>query len=81
MSEKWQNAISGQNLRFGTDTKSGYQYPWLKAKWCRYHIGGTGTQSQKGVGTGTNQSGTGTDAFGSPDFCIRALISPKFVLR
>ena len=41
----------------------------------------TGTHSQKGVGTGTDQSGISTDASDSPDFCIRALISPKFVLQ
>ena len=36
---------------------------------------GTGTNFQNMIGTGTNLSGTGTIASGSPDFCIRALLS------
>ena len=51
-------------------------------------VSGTGTHLQKRVGTGidksgtgTDQSGTGTDASNNLDFCIRVLISPKFVLR
>ena len=40
-------------------------------------VSGTGTHLQKRAGTGTNQSGTGTDASRSPDFCIHALLSPN----
>ena len=36
---------------------------------------GTGTNFQNMIGTDTNTSGTGTTAFGSPDFCICALLS------
>ena len=42
---------------------------------------GTSTHLQNRVGTGTDQSGTGTNAPGSPNFWIRALISPKFIHR
>ena len=42
---------------------------------------GTGTHLQNRVGTGIDQSGTGTNASGSLDFCICALISPEFILR
>ena len=40
-------------------------------------VSGTGTHSQKGVGTGIDQSGTGTDASGSPYFFTLALLSPN----
>ena len=30
------SAISGQNLRIGTDTESGYRYPLDRGKWYRY---------------------------------------------
>ena len=55
--------------------------------------GGTGThrQNQSGIDTktkwyrypltGTDQSGTDTDASGSPDCCTLALLTPKFVHR
>ena len=36
---------------------------------------GTGTNFQNMIGIDTNPSGTGTTAFGSPDFCICALLS------
>ena len=39
----------------------------------------TGTHLQNRVGTGTDQSGTGTDASSSLDFCTLALLSPIFV--
>ena len=42
---------------------------------------GIGTHLQNRVGIGTDQRGTGTDAFGSPDCCTLALLSPKFVHR
>ena len=44
-------------------------------------VSGTSTHSLYRVGTGTDQSGTGTDAFGSPDFCTFVLLSPRFVHR
>ena len=71
------SSIFGQNLYIGTGTESGYQYPWTKAKWYRYRSSGTGTHSQKRVGTGTDQSGTDIDASNSPDFCTLALLSPN----
>ena len=36
---------------------------------------------KKRVGTGADQSGIDIDASNRLDFCIRALISPTFVLR
>ena len=73
--------VSGQNPRIGTGTESGYRYPWSEAKWYRYHQSGTGTQSQKWVGTGSNQSGTGIDASSNPDFLYPCFVKPKFVHR
>ena len=54
------SAISGQNPPIGTGTESGYRYPLDRGKWYRYQmlvvsvpkVSGTGTHSQKGVGTG-----------------------------
>ena len=42
---------------------------------------GTGTYGQRPSGTGTDQSGTGTDALCSPDYCTFVLLSPRFVHR
>ena len=42
-------------------------------------VSGTGTRSQKRVGTGTHQSGTSTDASSNLDFCSIALLSLVFV--
>ena len=42
---------------------------------------GTGTHLQNRVSTDTDQSGTGTDASSSLDFCTLALLSPIFVHR
>ena len=78
--EKWQNLpfLGGTRTlvtvsKVGTDTH-------------RQRQSGTDTHQmvpvpihQKRVGTGTDQSGTGIDASSSPNFCIRALLSPKFV--
>ena len=44
-------------------------------------VSGTGTHLQNRVGTGTYQSGTGTDASNSLDFCTLALLSLIFVHR
>ena len=40
---------------------------------------GTDTHLQNRVGIGTDQSGIGTDASSSSDFCTLMLLSPKFV--
>ena len=40
------------------------------------HIG-TGTHGQRQSGIGIDQSGTGTDASNSLDFCTIALLSPN----
>ena len=40
---------------------------------------GPGTHLPFKVGTSTDQSGTGIDASGSPDYRTLALLSPKFV--
>ena len=68
------SVISRQNPRIGTGTKSGYRYPMVRGKVVPVPQSGTSTHSHKRVGTGT-------DASSSLDFYIRALISPKFVLR
>ena len=66
------SAISRQNPHMGTSTESGYRYPWSEAKWYRYEF------IEKGW-CRYDQSGTGTDASDSPDFCTLALLSPRFV--
>ena len=77
------SAISGQNPQFSTG---------IKKEWYRYPLDRGKVESvlikvasipihQKRAGTGTNQSGTGSDAFNSPDLWTLALLSPKFVHR
>ena len=63
MGEKW------QNLPFLGRTRNSVLVPKV----------GIGTHGQRQSGTGTDQSGTSTNASNSPDFCIRALLSPKLV--
>ena len=76
--------ISGQKLRSGTGTKTG---------WYRYHhhkpIGtgtgtdtsGTGTTIQNVYGTGTEQSGTGTTLPKMPRFECFCIVKLKFTHR
>ena len=75
------SVISGQNPQFGTGTKKGwYQYPLDRGEVVPIPIKVVSVPiHQKRVSTGTDQSGTGTNASSSPDFCTLALLSPKFV--
>ena len=77
------SVISRQNPQFGTGTKKGwYRYPLDRGKEVRVPIKVVPVPfHQKRVGTGIDQSGIGTDASSSPDFCTLALLSPKFVHR
>ena len=81
MGERWKNlSFLGRTralvpvLKVGTGTH-GQRQSGTGTKSC-----GTGTHSHNMVGTDTDQSRIGTDASNSPDFCIRVLISPTFVL-
>ena len=51
--------------------------PLTRTKVVPVRQSGTGTNFKNMIGIGTNPSGTGTTASGSPDFCIRALLSPN----
>ena len=77
---------NGKICHFWVEPAHWYRYRKCVPVPIRQGQSGTGTDQvvpvpihQKGVGTGTNQSGTGTDASSSPDFCTLALLSPKFV--
>ena len=65
------SAISRQNLQFGIGTKKGwYWYPLDKGKVVSIPIKvAPGPIHQKRASIDTDQSGTGTDASSSFDFC------------
>ena len=73
--EKW------QNLPFLGRTRTLVPVPKVGTGTHGQRQSGTDTHSQKRVGTGTDQSGTGTDASSSPDFCTLELLSPISVHR
>ena len=68
------SVIPMQNLDIGTNTESGYRYPWDRGKVVPVLIKVVPIPThQKRVGTGIDQSGTGIDAFSSPDFCTDSI--------
>ena len=80
--------INGKICHFRAKVEYCYRYrKWVPVPMDRNKVvpvpkvSGIGTHSQKSIGTTTDQSGTGTDAFDSPDFCTLALLSPRFVHR
>ena len=77
------SVISEQNPQFGTKTNKGwYRYPLDRGKVVPVPIKVVPVPiHQKRVGTCIDQSGTGTDASNSPDFCTLAFLGPKFVHR
>ena len=80
MGEKWQNmSFLGRTRNSILVSKVGTGTHGQRQSDTGTDQSGIGTHSQKRVGTSTDQSGTGTNASNSPDFCIRALLSPKLV--
>ena len=89
--EKWQNLpFIGRTRTLVLVPKVGTSTHGQRQSGTCTNQSGTGTHSQKRVGTGTDQSGIGIDtdqsgigidASNSPDFCILALLSPRFIHR
>ena len=69
------SVISGQNPQFGTSTEKGwYRYPLDRGKVVQVPIKVAPVPiHQKTAGTSTDQSGIGTDASSSPDFCTLSI--------